>query len=315
MRDEPDLQVLETAAQWYLELRDAAPGAPQHAAHRQWLERDPRHRQAWARVERLQSTFAALPATVARPVLDGERRSRRQLVKALGVLLACGGSGALAWQATPWRDWLAEQRTAVGEQRRLHLDDGSELQLNTDTALNLRFDAHSRTIQLLRGEILVHSATDAARRPLVVYSPHGSVRALGTRFTVRCEDHRTHVGVLQHAVAVTPAKTGVAPQRLEAGQQLWFSSNQLYPSRPLPANADAWSRGLLIVSDWRLAELTAELARYRPGQLSCDPAVADLRLSGAFHLQDIDAVLANIASTLPVRIRYFTRYWARIEAS
>lgn len=70
---------------------------------------------------------------------------------------------------------------------------------------------------------------------------------------------------------------------------------------------------MLIASDWRLEDFLAELSRYRPGRLVCDEQVADLRLSGAFHLNDTDVVLENLANTLPVRLRYLTRYWVRVE--
>ena len=52
--------------------------------------------------------------------------------------------------------------------------------------------------------------------------------------------------------------------------------------------------------------------RYRPGLLRCDPAVAPLRVSGAFQLHDTDAVLAALPATLPVSVRYRTSYWVTI---
>ena len=58
----------------------------------------------------------------------------------------------------------------------------------------------------------------------------------------------------------------------------------------------------------------AELSRYRPGHLRATPAVAGLRISGVFQLTDIDGVLDNLATTLPVRVNRFTRYWAQLEA-
>jgi transmembrane sensor len=40
--------------------------------------------------------------------------------------------------------------------------------------------------------------------------------------------------------------------------------------------------------------------------------VAGLRISGAFQLQDTDAVLAALPSTLPVQVRYRSAYWVTI---
>ena len=60
------------------------------------------------------------------------------------------------------------------------------------------------------------------------------------------------------------------------------------------------------------AVFTAELARYRPGLLRCDPAVAALPVSGAFQLADTDAALTALAASLPVRIELRTRWWVSI---
>jgi transmembrane sensor len=71
---------------------------------------------------------------------------------------------------------------------------------------------------------------------------------------------------------------------------------------------------MLVAIDWRLGDFITELARYRPGHLSCAPEVAELRVSGAFTVDDSDAVLANLTASLPVRVRSFSRYWVRVEA-
>jgi transmembrane sensor len=46
--------------------------------------------------------------------------------------------------------------------------------------------------------------------------------------------------------------------------------------------------------------------------LRCDPAVADLRLSGTFPLGDPDAILQVIAQTLPIKLQFVTRYWVTL---
>jgi transmembrane sensor len=62
----------------------------------------------------------------------------------------------------------------------------------------------------------------------------------------------------------------------------------------------------------RLDAFVAELGRYRHGLLRCDPAVAGLRLTGAFQLADTEAVLHNLAQLLPVQLLYRTRYWVTL---
>ena len=62
----------------------------------------------------------------------------------------------------------------------------------------------------------------------------------------------------------------------------------------------------------RLADFVQELSRYRPGWLRCDPAVADLRVSGVFQIDDTDRALAAVAHALPVRVERRTRYWVTL---
>ncbi|KAG1069089.1 hypothetical protein G6F55_014487 [Rhizopus delemar] len=69
---------------------------------------------------------------------------------------------------------------------------------------------------------------------------------------------------------------------------------------------------MLAVRNWRLADLVDELARYRRGVLRCDPAVAGLRVSGAFPLADTDGSLRLLEKTLPVRISRVTPFWVTV---
>lgn len=308
-----DHATLEAAARWYVDLRGETPDEAMREAHRRWLERDPRHLQAWERLGRLQDTFEQIAPGIARPTLSSARAKRRDVLKVLSILLAAGGAGTLAWTATPLPTLMADQRTGTGERRRVRLDDGSQLQLNTATAVDIRYSESLREVRLLSGEIFIQTAHDPLTRPFVVHTRDGSIRALGTRFIVRCETDQTQVGVQEHAVEVRCANLPGPAVRVEAGQQLSFREDQVGPLQPATPQADAWTRDMLVVNDWRLADFISELQRYRPGHLGCDPAIAALRISGAFHLGNTDTILDNLTSTLPVRIRRFSRYWARVE--
>ena len=72
---------------------------------------------------------------------------------------------------------------------------------------------------------------------------------------------------------------------------------------------------MLTVIEWRLGDFIAELSRYRRGVLRCAPSVASLRLSGAFRIDGTDTILENLSQSLPVSVRFVTRYWASVEAA
>ncbi|MBW6154852.1 FecR domain-containing protein, partial [Pseudomonas aeruginosa] len=108
-------------------------------------------------------------------------------------ILRClvGSEMCIRDRAEPLRDWLADQRTGVGEQRRLTLPDGSLLTLNTDSAVDLAFDASQRLVRLLRGEIFVDSRADP--RPFRVATAEARLHAGAARFNAVSYTHlRAH---------------------------------------------------------------------------------------------------------------------------
>lgn len=308
-----DLKTLEAAATWYVQLNDGSGSEAQTQAWQAWVDANPQHAAAWARVEMLQQQWAKMPRQAALSSLGAAQAQRRDVLKILGMLVAVGGCSWLAVEQVPYRSMLAQQRTRLGERRSVRLDDGSQLEMNADTALDIHFDARQRRIELYRGEILIQTAKDPAHRPFIVYTTDGSVRALGTRFSVRPLAGQTQVGVLQDAVEVTPGNHDHQPLRLEAGQQVTFDRDNVDDIQPLPSGSTAWVQGMLSVDDWRLGDFIEELGRYRPGVLRCATSVRNLSISGAFRLDDTETVLENLSKTLPVKVRYLTRYWASIE--
>ncbi|EGH30211.1 FecR protein [Pseudomonas syringae pv. japonica str. M301072] len=62
----------------------------------------------------------------------------------------------------------------------------------------------------------------------------------------------------------------------------------------------------------RLADMLAELGRYRTGHLGVDPKVADLRVTGTFPLNDTDLALKALLPTLPVQIEQHTAWWVSV---
>ncbi|MCG8295288.1 FecR domain-containing protein [Pseudomonas entomophila] len=298
--------ILAEAVDWYVRLHDCHVDDATRAAWQAWHAADLRHAAAWARLEQLQCRLGNTPSGAAQ-TLEIARRDRRHAVKALALLLGVGVVGWQGYRASPWH---ADYSTRVGERRQLTLADGTRLDLNTDSRVDVRFDAGRRLIHLHQGEILVETAKDP--RPLSVRTAEGEVLALGTRFSVRQDNGLCHVTVTAHAVEVRPVRTAQVV-RIDSGYSLSFSADTVGPLTPLPLGAQAWAQGMLVTVDWRLGDVAHELSRYRPGYLGCAAEVAGLRLSGAFNLDDTDLALASLEDALPVRARRMTRYWVRLE--
>lgn len=309
-----DRRMLEAAATWYVHLNATPPTDTERQAWQNWIDEHPAHAQAWARVERLQRQLGDLPQDIALPTLAGVQARRRAVLKTLSLLLMLGATAWLTYEGDTPQVWLAQYRTRKGQRHSVQLEDGSLLNLNTHTALDVSFDDHFRLMQLYEGEMLLEVASTANQpRPFIVETAEGQIRTLNARFSVRTEGGRCRVSVLSHQVELCTAQRRERFIRLRAGQQLEFTAQQLGQPTVLPIGIDAWTRGMLSVVDWPLGNFVAELARYRPGYLGCSPEVTQLRLSGAFSIENTDLALENLSRSLPIKLRYLTRYWVRIE--
>lgn len=312
-----DSGIRREAIAWAVRLSSGSASADDHRACAQWRTLHPQHEQAWARLQSIRQTLTAAPADIAAPALRAVGAGRRRALKGVAGLALGASSGWFAYREQPWRPYLATFRAAVGEQRRAVLADGSTLWLNTGSAVDVDFSAGTRLLRLLHGELLVSAPAADQRRPLVIASRHGTIESTRARVRVRLHDDRTEVGVLEAAVQVRPRdmpqrETGV---RLEAGIGTVFNERRVDAPRPSVANADAWTRGQLVVQDQTLGAVVAELARYRPGVLRCSPAVAGIRVSGVFPINDTDQVLAILAGRFPIAISSVSRYWVSVDAA
>lgn len=310
---EANVRAIHAAADWYARLR-GEPATPElEQAWQDWLAADATHRQAWQRVEAVCGKFKRVPGELALPALS-KPSSRRAVLRSLALFSLLGGSGLLAYRQVPWAEWRSDYRTATGERRRIKLADGSQLTLNTRSAVDVRFSADQRLIELHTGEILIRTQRDphTPARPFMVHTEHGHIQALGTQFTVRIEAGQTTVSVLEKTVEVRPQLRPDLVQRVTAGQQLSFSATDSAPLHALEIGAGSWVSGHLVVVERPLAEVLAELSRYRSGYLGCAPAVATLKISGAFPLDDSEQTLAALSESFPLRVERFTQYWVRL---
>ncbi|MBG7618031.1 FecR domain-containing protein [Herbaspirillum sp. AP02] len=331
-----DDPVLDQAIAWLVRLR-ADPGHPGgdtglQGQIEQWCGANPAHAQVWRELMAAEEQFQQL---VALPVPAGQwqaplnqltrSRQRRQARRRWlgGVALGLGGlaMASLAARQAGWFDLLegSGYTTATGAQRRLRLSDGTALALNTDSQVQVRFDLAQRLLVLRQGEIFVDSGKDtqsAQYRPLRVRTAHAMLQALGTRFDVRQQAQATRLTVIEGQVAVETV-TGLREVIVPGEMVEIDAQGQLQRQAILSASMDptAWLEQTLVARQMRLGDLVAEMARYRHGWLQCDPAVADLRISGVFQLQDNDAALDSLAQALPVVVQRRTRFWVRLAAA
>lgn len=310
-----DPRLLDQAIEWMIRLRFNVADDASTAAFERWLHTSAEHQQVWQRVATMNDDFKQLPAQVGRHALRGARQriSRREGLKLLGLVAGAAGLTWLGRDYTPLPALMADYRTATGERRWVALDDGSSVQLNSASAIDTAFNQERRLVQLRQGEIRVDTAADS--RPFWVSTRDGHLRALDTRLLVREDDQGTLLAVQQGSVTLFADSHGAsARQVINPGEQVMFDRHGIRP--PIANGLDpwAWSDGVISAQNMRLDDFLAELGRYRNGLLRCSEAVAGLRVSGTYQLDDTDQVLILVAQSLKVDVTFRSRYWVTVSA-
>ncbi|WP_019339844.1 FecR family protein [Stutzerimonas stutzeri] len=305
--------VLDEAIAWQLRLGDGDVSAQVRMELQRWLNQSAEHAKAWAQLGGIDQHLGTINSPPARRALQINPHSgRRTAGRAfLGLAVLCALGVGLALQSQPLSAWIADERTGAGEQRSIALADNSRLQLNSRSAVDIRFDQRQRRLYLHSGELLVETAPGNDPRPFIVETEQGDLRALGTRFIVRREGDATRLVVLRSAVAALPGDLQ-AGRTVQAGEQVLMHRDHLDQNQAAPVAADAWSRGMLVAEDLPLGALLAKLGEYRQGYLGLDPSLESLRISGSFPLHDTDRALAALPPSLPVRIERHTDWWVKV---
>jgi transmembrane sensor len=307
--------VAEQAVSWLLEMQEGALAAPRQQAWQHWLNSNTEHQRAWAHIQRVNQRLSGLSSPLAHAAINAPKSSGRR--QALKLLLLLGAGSVAGWglrEQALLQPLLADYHNAVGERRKIALSDGSQVHLNTASAMDVSFNAQQRLIKLLEGEMLLTVADDP--RPLHLLTAEGRIRptTAGSRFDVRQLEGRTQLAVFKGSVELLPTQSPGPGLHLQAAQQVSFSHNAWDSIRPLDANSGAWADGMLVAAHMRLQDFLGELNRYRRGRLNCDPQIADLLISGSYPLADSERILDLLEVALPVKVRRFTRYWVTVEA-
>ncbi|MCD9032117.1 FecR domain-containing protein [Luteimonas sp. Y-2-2-4F] len=325
-------EIEEEAAAWVWRLDGDAVPAADRAGFERWLQRDPRHRRAFeelggvwrsldelaeAKREEKVATFVAEERrlSAARGPARPRRHARIAGWAAAATLVLVLGVFSWSRQGTEAQT-LA---TAVGQQRRAALADGSSVRLNTNTIVETRFTRGERTVRVVKGEALFEVARNPAR-PFVVVAGDTRVRALGTAFNVRVHERgAVEVIVTEGRVEVAriaAADAEVRPQagtdaalaigELRAGQRFRpdASSPVATLSRAALGNSLAWREGAIVFDGEPLGRAIDELNRYADTRLViADEAIRDLRIGGRFRTGDVEGFVEALTRAFPVDAR------------
>lgn len=287
------------------------PGAPPSGRQDDlddWLQSDPRNAHEYAQTQHVWDQLADL---ADRPelqalrsndlsVLRRERWSDRAPLLGMAAMFALVLGAGYLWLGGMTTSTAVALATLAGEQRTETLEDGSQVVLNSGTAMQAVYSGKGREIDLLQGEAQFEVRRDVAR-PFVVHSGPVRVAALGTRFQVRRSAAETRVTLLEGSVEVA---LGEQRFRLSPGQRAHMSQDGVLSiSRVDREVVEGWLEGWLRFRGTPLSEVVAEANRYPGPKLRLgSPELADIELSGNFRVGE-SASIANAARLiLPIDV-------------
>jgi transmembrane sensor len=336
--------ISDAAAAWLVQLEGQT--SPQiWDSFQSWMDQDPRHRAvfirlrvAWNHVDLLKNmrpvdgtidadllaakrvTPSSIVSRGLQPLRGARRRRPEDLVmperrRVFAIAAAIAATGVVAWFGSYHLGWKSFE-TGVGGREKLQLADGSTVDLNTDSELNVRISGSRRDIMLARGEALFHVAHDS-NRPFYVTAGGAVVRAVGTEFSVRVRDpQRVDVLVSEGRVAVgapgteanfeNPALLAAAP-KVSAGEAATVQRNSVAVRRVPPNDISrklAWTAGHLAFQGETLDDAVQEFNRYNQRQITiADPSIVHVQVGGTFLATDPDSFIAALQHSFGLQVQ------------
>ncbi|WIO74020.1 FecR domain-containing protein [Porticoccaceae bacterium LTM1] len=334
--DERTAQAADFAAMLYSGVMTAE----EEQALASWLEQSAESRAEYESMLDVWHSTGALSSRLDE--LGEEVSEKRPPVKPrqrwLPVALA---ASVLFGVAVAWQGWfvgessvpesqLAIYQTSTGENRAVTLGDGSLVILNTNTRLLVDYSENQRRVTLNWGEAYFEVTADP-NRPFLVDTEGKAVTVLGTRFNVQKAGFALKVAVVEGLVAVHRAENKMTPTteavdikpgqpipvegtagkyRLGAGVMATFTGNMGSSSARITSeeisqsdNFPDWRFGRIRFMNRTLQEVVKELNRYTTKKILIeDSRVMDVKVSGVFKLNAIDAALKRFEQALPLRV-------------
>lgn len=293
MSDVTTREIRATAAKWR-ERRDSDWTTHDEAELAAWLAQSPAHKIAYLRVDHVWQRADRLTALRA-PAADGHSlvsKSGVRIAAAIAVAALVGGGAWFEFAPSPTKEQV--YATSIGGRETLKLADGSQVELNTDTAIRVQLTPNARRVTLEKGEVYFH-VTHNAKRPFIVTAGDHRVIDLGTTFFVRRDPGRFEVALIEGRARLESAnsKTAAPARDLVPGDVVVATastvSSQIIPAQKL-ANDLGWRRGVLVFHGSALADVAEELNRYNTRKIIiADPEVARLTIGATIPTHGVEA--------------------------
>lgn len=295
----------QQAINWFVRLRSGSVTNAEQLAFDAWYQADAKHRQAYDetvafwQAPQFNQVLQTLEAETPIKATNNYRLASR-------LSLAVASVAILVVLNKPlFSCWHADYCTSVGEIRTITLADGSQVTLNSNSAINVNLHNGLRQVQLLNGEAFFDVQRDP-QHPFTVDAYFSHTQVLGTRFTVRQDQQFDQITVTSGLVEVSRQHQN--PALLNANDMIRVAAIQSSSIQSVNVSlSNAWLKGRLVFDNAPLCEVIAEIARYRTGSLLIkDLALKNLKVSGRFDITDTDKALEALQQTLPITLYRLT---------
>lgn len=256
------------ARAWLLTLTSGRATEADADAFRAWLRASPEHEAAFADQKRVwQSVGAAVQEELAAGAQARRAKAAHHGRRAFlgGALAASAAYLAFRPPLGLWPaldDLGADYRTAAGEQRRLALGDALEVEMNTQTRINVAATADGMpVVELADGEAEIRLGPKDAE----VVAGKGRITGRDAVFNLRYIGGEARLCCLSGTARLVHAQGvfDVGPDR-----ELRYDDVRVQPPVKVDPNlVTAWRQGWLVFDQQPLAQVVDELNRYRRGRL------------------------------------------------
>ena len=285
------------AAAWVVRLD--AEGAAADEEFSKWLQEDSRHAEEFVKAQMLWEEIGhRLRERAAEPVSVPPRARNRA-----GVWFgACAAAVVVLFVAGAAFTWLRgeEYATEIGKTLTVKLEDGSTVELNTDTVVRVPHWGNRRRVYLKKGEAHFTVRHEDAR-PFEVLAGEVVIHSLGTEFDVRLFSRQVATVI----VSVGRVAIGETPHnRVKAGEIAEVMNGVPRVRELSSADVSAtlqWRVGRLTFNGQKLSEVVAEINRYNVVQVVvADRSLNELQVGGTFRTTEPEAFAKALVKSLGV---------------
>lgn len=342
-------RITEQAAAWYLD-QQGHPTECQQGAFLAWLRTSPAHVAEYLAIAQMHGDLktaasietlsmveladrvrrenpvvlfprpvAHAPQPGSEPVTRAAHRGRAWLrIAATAAVVTLVLLGGMHWRAggVSIDQRYTADATAITE---VSLPDGSLIHLARNSTIHVRFDAHTRRIEVIDGNALFDVGKDP-QRPMLVQVDGHVLQDIGTVFDVQRDTHGDTLTVISGRVRVwnapqawlgkmksfigRPPISGSAVADLTAGERIQLSASSISAIQPATiAQTTAWLPDEIRFQHETVGNVARRFNAYTTTPLVIEDAhIAGLRISGVFHADNPAGFVAYLATLPGVRV-------------